>query len=90
MLDLYKQLRTEGHPRISQAQPIFLDLIVRLLIVKSYALNMLLKPIKAANVLIQAEEVLKRVADGTLMIISNTEFPDIRPDTYHYPLEILQ
>ena len=51
---------------------------------------MLEKPIKAANEFNKANEKIKLICAGGLKIVSNKENKNLRPDTYHYPIEILQ
>lgn len=42
-------------------QPVFVDLIIRLLIAKGYIISMLNKPVKAANQFIIAEELIRKI-----------------------------
>ena len=72
------------------SQPIFIDLIIRLLISKSHILSIYNKPIKAANLLNKAEKKIRNICAGRLQIIDHDDYPEIRPDTFCYPIEILQ
>lgn len=88
VIELYKAITVKM--RLCLRQPIFLDLIIKLLIAKSYILMVLQKTVKASDVLNLARELIDSITEGQLMIISFQEFPQHRPDAYHYPLEILK
>ena len=56
-------------------QSIFIDLIIRLLIVKGYIISMLNKPVKAANEFIKAEELIRKIGQGEMRIVTQKDFP---------------
>ena len=51
---------------------------------------MLNKPVKAGNEFNKAEQTIKDICAGQLKIVSHRKYKELRPDTYHYPIEILQ
>ena len=88
VIELYKKITTSDLR--GKTSPIFLDLVIRLLICKSYVLMMLNQPIKSANCFNLAQEMIYLVKCGQLQIYSFHEHPDLRAETHHYPIEILE
>ena len=84
---MYQNIRVET---FGLAQPIFIDLIIRLLLAKSHILSIQNKPIKAVNLLNKAEKKIRKIGNNQIQIISHDMYPELRPDTFCYPLEILQ
>ena len=87
VIKMYRIIRVEA---FGLSQPIFIDLIIRLLIAKSHIVSIQHKPIKAANCLNKAEKKIRKIGTGQHQLISNSHYPELRPDTYCFPIEILQ
>ena len=54
-------------------QPIFIDLIIRLLIARAFAINQNNRPLSAHRILDQAEKMLKMVKCGKLEVMTDPE-----------------
>lgn len=89
-IENYTKLTTRIDSGARDKQPIFIDLLVRLSIVKGHIFCVLDKPVKAVNEFKRANEVINLIICGHFKIVTFAENPDLRLDTYHYPVEILQ
>ena len=63
-IELYKKITTKKMPRSlykGAVQPIFLDLIIRLLIAKGFVISQLDRPIQAAETFNLAKELIQMI-----------------------------
>lgn len=56
---------------------------------KGFVYSVLDKPIKAANMFDKADETIRMICSTQLRIATKKKNPELRPDTFHYPVEIL-
>ena len=83
-IQLYCDLR---YQRSSGAwQPIFIDLIIRLIILRAFVVSQSNRPLSAHRILDRAEKMLKMVKNGKLEIKTD---PEVRANAFLFPFDIL-
>lgn len=82
-LNLYSRITCVRNRR---RQYKYVDLVIRLQIVKAYVLTILEKSMKASTVLEEVGEQLEKIRNGELRIIQESS---VRYHAFHYPEEIL-
>ena len=68
-------------------QPIFIDYIIRLIIVRAFVANQLNRPLTALRILDRAEKLLEMIRDGRMEIQVDSE---VRVQAFYIPYDILE